>query len=207
MLAMRRLLAVVLLGLSIGAGIAVVSRIFLRERPLPSPPAVATQIREVARLETLEVRLYKKVSFEPEPTQADSLWGDVAGWLRHTLSAPKGKAIVFADAFLTLDLERLNATSVGVQGRRVDVVLPPIRTTVAIRPGETEILGSNLDSAETARLLDLAKVAFEREVDGDAALKARARASAERHIRALLLGLGFGEVRFVDALPPGESAS
>jgi uncharacterized protein DUF4230 len=204
---MRRLLALVVLGLSLGAGVGVVFRILPRERPLPAPPAVATQIREVARLETLEVRLYKKVAFAPEPTPAGSFWGDVAGWLRHTLNAPQGKAIVFADAYLTLDLERLNATSVGVEGRRVDVVLPPIRTTIALRPGETEILGSNLDSADTAKLLDLAKVAFEREVDADAALKARARASAERHIRALLLGLGFEDVRFVDTLPAGSSQS
>ena len=202
---MRRLLALAVLGLSLGAGLAVMFRVLPSDRPLPAPPAVATQIREVARLETLEVRLYKKVSFAPEPTPAGSFWGDVAGWLRHAVNAPQGKAIVFADAYLTLDLERLNATSVQVEGRRVDVVLPPIRTNVALRPGETEVLGSNLDSADTARLLELAKAAFEREVDADAALQARARASAERHIRALLLALGFEDVRFVDVLPPARS--
>jgi hypothetical protein len=141
------------------------------------------------------------VTFAPEPSQAESLWGDVAGWLRHTFREPRGKAIIFADAHLGLDLSKLDASSVRVTGREVWVVLPPIRATVELRPADTEVIGSNLDSAETARLLDLAKVAFEREVDADRALRARAQASAERQIRALLATLGFADVHFVDALP------
>jgi hypothetical protein len=88
----------------------------------------------------------------------------------------------------------------------VYVVLPPLRTTVEIRPGDTEVIGSNLDSAETARLLQLAKDAFEREVDADRALRERARGSAERAIRGLLLGLGFADVRFVDRLPAAPAS-
>jgi hypothetical protein len=68
------------------------------------------------------------------------------------------------------------------------------------------VIGSNLDSAETARLLELAKRAFEGEVSADRALRERARASAERQIRALLTTLGFEAVHFVDALP-GTPAS
>jgi hypothetical protein len=162
-------------------------------------------IREVARLETLEVRLWKKVSFAPEPAEAGSLWGDVAGWLRHTFRRPEGKAIVFADARLGLDLSRLQASSVRVDGARVEVVLPPLDVKVALRPGETEIVGSNLDSAETARLLELAQQAFEREVRADRALQERARASAERAIRALLVNLGFTRVEFVEAPGGGRS--
>jgi hypothetical protein len=113
---------------------------------------------------------------------------------------------VFADAHLGLDLARLDASSVRVRGREVWVVLPPIRATVELRPGETEVIGSNLDSAETARLLELAKDAFQREVGADRALQARARASAERQIRALLLTLGFAEVHFVEALPATASS-
>ncbi len=88
-----------------------------------------------------------------------------------------------------------------MQGREVFLVLPPIRATVELRPGETEVIGSNLDSAETARLLELAKSAFEREVQADRALRDRARASAERQIRALLTTVGFAEVHFVETLP------
>jgi hypothetical protein len=198
---MRRLLSLLLLGLSIGVGLGLALRAFRRAPEVPDPPAVLTQIREVARLETLEVTLYKKVSFAPEPSPADSLWGDVAGWMRHTFSAPRGKAIVFAVARLGLDLSKLDASSVKVEDREVYVVLPPLRAVVELRPEDTEIVGSNLDSAETARLFDLAKVAFQREVEADAALRAKARAAAERQVRALLVTLGFKAVHFVDALP------
>jgi hypothetical protein len=156
------------------------------------------RIREVARLETLDVALYKKVSFAPEPVEAGSLWGDVAGWLRHTFRTPRGKAIVFANAHLGLDLARLDASRVRVVERAVEIQLPPVQVQVELRPGETEVIGSNLDSAETAHLLELAKSAFEREVEADGSLRARARASAERAIRGLLLSVGFSEVRFVE---------
>jgi hypothetical protein len=198
---MRRLLALLVLAFALGAGVAVGLRAGAFASAPPDPPAVAMRIREVARLETLDVTLYKKVTFAPEPTEAASVWGDVAGWLRHTFNAPRGKAIVFADAHLGLDLAGLGASSVRVRGREVWVVLPPLRATIELRPGETEVIGSNLDSAETARLLELAKAAFEREVGADRALQARARASAERQIRALLATLGFAEAHFVDALP------
>jgi hypothetical protein len=204
---MRRLLALLALGLAVGVGLGLALRLSRRAPALPDPPAIATQIREVARLETLEVALYKKVSFAPEPAQADSLWGDVGGWIRHTLAAPRGKAIVFATARLGFDLSKLDASSVRVQDREVFVVLPPLRAVVELRPDETEIIGSNLDSAETARLFELAKVAFEREVEADRGLRERARASAERQVRALLVTLGFATVHFVEAIPGGASAS
>jgi hypothetical protein len=203
---MRRLLALAVLGLAAGAGLGLALRLG-RAPALPDPPAVATRIREVARLEALDVALYKKVAFSPEPVEAGSLWGDVAGWLRHVFRTPHGKAIVFADAHLGLDLARLDASRVRVTGRTAEIALPPVEVRVALRPGETEVIGSNLDSAETARLLELARAAFEREVQADAALRARARSSAERAIRGLLLGLGFAEVRFVDALPAAAPTS
>jgi hypothetical protein len=200
---MRRLLVLAVLLLAAGVGLGLGLRLLAHGPSLPDPPAVAMRIREVARLETLEVTLYKKVSFAPEPGEADSPWGDVAGWLRYTFRAPRGKAIVFADARLGLDLAKLDPSRVRVVGRTVEVSLPPLRATIAIRPGETEVIGSNLDSAETARLLELARTAFEREVEADPALQARARASAERAIRGLLLALGFAEVRFVEGIVAG----
>lgn len=204
---MRRLLALLVLGLAVGLGLGLALRAFRRAPELPDPPAVATQIREVARLETLEVALYKKVTFSPEPSPAGSAWGEVAGWLRHSFATPRGKAIVFATARLGLDLSKLDASSVAVRDREAFVVLPPLRATVELRPDETEVIGSNLDSAETARLFELARAAFEREVEADAALRARARASAERQVRALLVTLGFRAVHFVDALPAGPSTT
>jgi len=82
------------------------------------------------------------------------------------------------------------------------VVLPPVQVQVELKPAETEVIGSNLDSKETAQLFELARTAFEREVGADEKLKARARASAEQSLRALFIGLGFTEVAFVKELPP-----
>ncbi len=198
---MRRALLLVLVALVGGLGLGVGLRLARRGPALPDPAAVAVLVREVARLETLDVTLYKKVTFAPEPTEADTLWSDVAGWLRHTFRTPRGKAIVFADAHLGFDLSRLDASAVRVVGRAVWIVLPRLAVTIELRPGETEVIGSNLDSAETARLLELARAAFAREVEADSALRARARASAERQLRTLLGTLGFTEVHFVEALP------
>ncbi len=198
---MRRLVALLLFGLALGLGVGLALRLARREPAPPDPPAVVLRIREVARLETLDVSLYKKISFAPEPTSAGSFWGDVAGWLRHTLATPRGKAIVFADGHLGLDLDRLSPDSLRVTGREVWLVLPPVRARVELKPGETEIIGSNLDSAETAQLFELARTAFERELAADARLLEQARSSAERAIRGLLLELGFREVHFVERLP------
>ncbi|MGB8931803.1 MAG: DUF4230 domain-containing protein [Anaeromyxobacteraceae bacterium] len=199
---MRSLLKLLVLGLAIGAGAALVlAFVTRRPAPVPDPSAVVERVKEVARLETLEVTLYKKVSFAPEPEPGGSMMGDLGGWLRFTFNAPKGKAIVFAKAHLGLDASMLDPSRVRLEGRIATVALPPIRVQVELLPSETEVMGSNLDSAQTARLFDLAKQAFEREVMADAALRERARGSAERSIRALLLTAGFSEVRFVAEVP------
>jgi hypothetical protein len=199
---MRKLLALaVLVLLACGAGAAVT---FWLTRPQrfrpPDPPALVVRMREVARLETLEVSLYKKVSFEPEPQPTGSTMGDAIAWAKFTLRPPKGRAIVFANVHLGLDLSKLDPASLRVDGEQVQVVLPPIKAQVELRPGETEVIGSNLDSQQTAQLLEVAREAFEREVGADPALKERARVSAERSLRALFLELGFRDVRFVPVL-------
>lgn len=194
-----RLLALTLLAALAGAGIA-----WLALRP-PAPPrpdaqTVLTQVREVARLETLELRLYKKLDFAPEPTESGSLWKDVAAWARYSISRPRGRVILFADAQVGLDLEALTPERIRVSGGTVELALPPLRTQVLLRPEETEVLDSNLDTEETAALFSLAKRAFEEEVANDPELQRKARGSAERALRGLLLSLGFREVRFVSAL-------
>jgi len=199
---MRRLLSLLVLGLGLGLGLVVAWRLLAPGAAAPpDPPAVVEKLRQIARLETLEVRLYKKVTFAPEPRPADSIWGDLAGWARHTLARPHGKAIVFAVAYVGLDVSRLGPELVQVRGREVAVVLPPLVTRVELSPGETEVIGSNLDSAETARLLELAKVAFEREVEADRVLQGKARAAAEQALTALLLQVGVTRVEFVERLP------
>jgi hypothetical protein len=171
-------------------------------RPLPDPPALVVQMREVTRLETLDVSLYKKVNFSPEPVATDALWKDVINWAAYSLHTPRGRAIVFADVHLGYDFQRIDTSSLQVTGSRVDVVLPPLEVKVELRPGETEIIDSNLDSQQTAFLLEKARTAFELEANNDSRLKERARQSAERSLRALFLSLGFTEVRFVERLTP-----
>jgi len=177
---------------------------FLRPqaRALPDPPALVLQMREVTRLETLDVSLYKKVTFSPEPTAEDALWKDVINWAASKVHTPRGRAIVFADVHLGYDFQRIDTSSLRVTGTKVDVVLPPLEVKVELKPGETEVIDSNLDSQETAHLLERARAAFEREVSSDPRLKDRARQSAERSLRALFFSLGFTEVRIVDRLAP-----
>jgi hypothetical protein len=166
-------------------------------RRFPDSPAVLTQLREVSRLESLDVALYKKVSFTPDPPPAaDDAWKDVWNWARYRLQNPHGRAILFADAHLGIDLRQLDASRVRIEGDKVTLHLPPTVTQVALRPGETEIIDSNLDSAQTAQLLQSAQEAFLRDVSQDRALQARAQASAERDLRSLLLTMGFREVVF-----------
>ncbi len=173
-------------------------------RPLPDPPALVMQMREVTRLETLDVSLYKKVTFSPEPVATDALWKDVINWAAYSLHTPQGRAIVFADVHLGYDFQRIDTSSLQVTGTRVDVVLPPLEVKVELRPGETEIIDSNLDSQQTAYLLEKARAAFEHEANNDSRLKERAHQSAERSLRALFLSLGFTEVRFVERLTPAS---
>jgi Protein of unknown function (DUF4230) len=196
----------VLLGITLGAAAVLAAALVLRVRmpataPTPDLPTVVERMREVARLETLEVNVYKKVRYDPEPVASGSVWRDVFAWARTILAPSHGRAIVFGTVRVGLDLSRLDARSLAIQGGRVDVVLPPLETRAEVRPAETEIIQSNLDSAETAQLLDLARVAFEQDARADAGLQRRARESAERAIGGLLLSLGFRDVRFVTQLP------
>ncbi|MCM2333775.1 MAG: DUF4230 domain-containing protein [Anaeromyxobacteraceae bacterium] len=196
---MRALAKLLLLGLAIGAGAVLAWRLLAPGRPPPpDAPAVVEKVRQVARLEALQVSLYKKITFAPEPSEAGTVWGDLAGWLRHAVARPQGKAIVFAEARLGLDLGRLQPGDVAVEGRRARIALPPIEAVVELKPGETEVIGSNLDSAETARLLELARAAFHREVLADPALQRRARLAAEQALSALLLRVGLDEVEFTE---------
>jgi uncharacterized protein DUF4230 len=167
---------------------------------VPPTPLVVDRIREVARLETLDLQVYKKITYAPEPAPTGALWSDVLAWAKSSLFPSHGRAIVFGTVHLGLDLSKLDARRVRIQGGRIEVALPPMHAQVELRPGETEIISSNLDSAQTAQLLELAKGAFEREVMADPALQAKARGSAERALTGLLLSLGFREVAFVDAI-------
>ena len=199
---MRNLLAVAALLLAFALGAAVVWHFAHREPRLPDAPALVLKIREVARLETLDVSLYKKIDFSPDPREQGTAWGSLVQWASYTLRPPRGRAIVFAVAHLGLDLRKLDVNSLRVEGRRVEVVLPRVQTQVELRPAEVEIIGSNLSSEQTAQLFERARNAFEAEVGADKGLQERARESARQSLRSLFVGLGFTEVVYVDQLPP-----
>ena len=173
----------------------------LHQTKTPPEATVIERVREVARLETLEVTLYKKISFAPDPKEATSTIAGMLEWARFTLRPPKGKAILFAKAHVGFNLEQLDAKRLRVDGDRVLLALPPLETQIELLPGETEVIDSNLDSQQTAQLFDTAKQAFAHEVQRDQALQEKAKASAQRALTGLLMGLGFREVKFVDALP------
>lgn len=187
-----------------GAGLMYWKVLQARQAP-PDPPALIVQMREVMRLETLDVSLYKKVSFEPDPVAGKTVWADLVEWAKFAVAAPRGRAIIFADVHLGFDLSKLDVHSMRIEGGRIEVVLPPVQAKAELKPGETEVIGSNLDSAQTAKLFELAKGAFEGEVLADPKLTRRARASAERQLRALLMTVGFREVVFVETLPAAKA--
>ena len=199
---MRNLLALAALLLAFVLGAALVWHFTHREPRLPDAPALVLKIREVARLETLDVSLYKKIDFSPDPREQATVWASLAQWASYTVRPPRGRAIVFAVAHLGLDLRKLDTDSLRVTGRRVEVVLPRVQTEVELRPAEVEIIGSNLNSEQTAQLFERARNAFEAEVVADKVLQERARESARQSLRSLFVGLGFSEVAFVEKLSP-----
>lgn len=111
---MRRLAIFVLLALLAGVAAGVALSFALRpQRPAPPPaPIVVEKLREVARLEALEVRVYKKVAYAPEPRSAQTLWGDVFNWAKFTLRNANGRALVFAVLHLGVDVDQLRANRI-----------------------------------------------------------------------------------------------
>ena len=201
---MRNALAVLALVLAFALGAGVVWHFSQRPKQIADGPSLILKVREVARLETLDVQLYKKVTFVADlPLPSDSTVRNVIRFV--TYREQQGKAIVFAVAHLSIDLRKLEAAHLAVQGRKIEVILPRVETRIELLPAQTEILGSNLDSDQTAKMFDAAKNAFESDVASDPELKERARESARQSLRGLFHGLGFEEVAFVDQLSPGPS--
>src|SRR5258708_34809606 len=123
---MRKILGGLLLWLVAAlAGAAIAWKLARPEPRLPDAPALVLRIREVARLETLDVPLYKKIDFSPDPHASRGFWDGVTQWARFSLKPPRGKAIVFARAHLGVDLGKLDARSLRVSGRRVPAGAPP----------------------------------------------------------------------------------
>lgn len=199
----RRGLAAGLLAGVVVAGAA--WRLSSDRRPLPDAPALVERVRAIARLETLEVQVSKVVAYAPDPPLASSFAGELVTWARWSVDPPEGRAMVFATARLGLELDRLEVTSLRVRGDAVELLLPPLVTTVELEPSRTQVIRSNLDSTDSAALLGKAKGELEFEVSRDRALAAKGRGAARDALRRLLNGLGFREVRFVEQGAAGAS--
>lgn len=199
MRALIRTLVVALIACVVGMGVATY---FLRFRTstVPDPPVVVEKMREVAKLETLQVTSYKIMVFKPDPKVTGSLARDFIASAKDLVAPSEGKAVVFADLYAGLDLEHLTPDKLRVRGDSIEVVLPPVTTRVELRPADTLVVASNLDSQETMQLLDNAKVRFETELGRNPELRERARQANERAIRALLITLGFREIVFVPSM-------
>jgi hypothetical protein len=184
----------------IGAGVAWY-KLHPQGHGLPDSPAVTQQIRDVAKLETLDVTAYKKIVFTPDAPPPSDVLHDAWNWAVNAITPAQGKAIVFANVHFSLDLAKLSEHNVRIKDSRIWIVLPDTVATVELKPADTEVIGSTLDSEQTAQLFETARATFERDVGNNRELKAKAHAAAERAIAALLAKLGFTEVNFVSELP------
>jgi hypothetical protein len=177
------------------AAVAVAAALLRVERlAAAEPPTVIERIREVQRLEVLEVTVHKKVTFAPDPAPQPTLLAGVWAYARETVAPRRGKAIVFAQARFFVDLRRVRPEQLHVSGDEVTLELPEPEVEAGLLPGETEVITSNLDSAQTAALLEAAQGELEASVARDARLRARAREAAVRTVTGLLKGLGFRKV-------------
>jgi hypothetical protein len=130
-----RTVLLVLAGVAVGA----VSVWALSQRQLgptvPPTPLVVERMREVARLETLDLQVYKKIAYAPELTPTGALWSDVLAWAKSSLFPSRGRAIVFGTVHLGVDLSKLDARRLRIQGSRIEIALPPLQAQVELRPG------------------------------------------------------------------------
>lgn len=164
-------------------------------------PSVIEKVREVAVLESLSVRVHKRIEFAPDPRRATSLVGELAEWVRHSLKKPRGRAIVFGEARFVFDLRHLDVDSARAEDGEVWLVLPKPEVVLVLDPDSTEIIDSNLNSEQTAALFALAKTELENDLRQDLITNQRATRSAELAIADLLRRAGFRAVHVVPQLP------
>lgn len=165
----------------------------------PEPGALVEQVKEVARLQTLEVRLATAVEHVPDPKLAPTFTGQVLSWAAYNLRAKKGRALVSGVARVSLDLSELDASAFHFDNDRVILVMPPMTTSVDIDLDRTEIVASNLNSSDTAELFEKGRRSLTMQVERNETLQQQARTAAQNALQKLLLSAGFREVVFVDS--------
>jgi hypothetical protein len=163
----------------------------LRVDRLSAPATAVERIHDIARLEVLEVTVHRKAAFSPPLEPHSTVLADVIAYARETVAPRRGRAIVFADTRFFVDLRK---AVLRVDAERVEVTLPQLELESSLLPAETEIIASNLDSAQTAQMLDEAEGQLRSAVSSDAALRKRAHEAAVRSVTGLVTALGFRDV-------------
>jgi len=174
-----------------------------RPPSLPDGVALVERVREVARLEALDVELRKQVSWRPDPVASGSMAVDLIRWASDAVRPVEGTMWVAATAHVGIDLSRLDAARITVRERTAWIDLPALVTTVSLEPASTHAIRSNLGPDQTMALLDKARSHLTFEVERDVRTQARARVSVERALRGLLLPMGFDSIEF--AAPPART--
>jgi hypothetical protein len=206
----RLLPLVIALSLGIGAGFALVGYFFGRgdfgfwgqgaqgpHTTVRATPGVVSAIRDLSRLDTTSFHIEKVIEARDEQSR---LWG---------LLQPKDAILLVAvgDVVAGVDLSRL---------REEDVRIDPDTHGVHLRLPPPEVFSSSLDERSTHVVRRDTDVLAERneQLEGEARRQAeremrdaavaagileRARASADRTLRALLRSLGYADVEIVFA--------
>jgi hypothetical protein len=201
----RLLPLVIALSLGMGGGLALVGYFFGRSdfatggqgphTTVRATPGVIAAIRDLSRLDTTSFHIEKVVEARDQQSR---LWG---------LVQPKDAILLVAvgDVVAGVDLSKL---------RDEDVRIEPGTHGVRLRLPPPEVLSSSLDERSTHVVLRVTDVLAERneQLEGDARRQAeqemrdaavsagileRARASADRTLRALLRSLGYADVEIV----------
>jgi hypothetical protein len=158
-------------------------------RPTPN---VVLAMRDLARLETATFHMEKVIELTDEQSR---LFGLVQARDQIVL-------VAVGDVVAGLDMAKLDEQDVhaDVDGGSVRVVLPaPEVLTTSIDEAQTHVFGRTTDllAARKEELEGLARKEAAEQIEKgarDAGILARAKASAERTVSALLHSLGFGRV-------------
>ncbi len=162
---------------------------------LPDPVTIITEVRSLARLETIEYTVEKVITAEIGQGELAFLFGDKLLFVAH------GSVIA------GIDLEKLKAEDIWLEGETLYVKLPPAEIFVATLDNEKSYVYDRETGLFTHGATDLetqARQVAEAEIykaaieDG---ILEQAQQNAENYMARLLRSLGYNTVIFVAPTP------
>jgi HAMP domain-containing protein len=162
---------------------------------LPDPITIITEVRSLARLETIEYTVEKVITAEIGQGQLAFLFGDKLLFVAH------GRVIA------GIDLEKLTAEDIWLDGETLYVKLPPAEVFVATLDNEKSYVYDRETGIFTHGAADLetqARQVAETEIYNAAiedGILAQAQQNAENYMERLLRSLGYATVLFVTPTP------